>query len=39
MCLIATLLPVPEYPMMTTVSPSGTSSVNPRRISFGPKAL
>src|ERR1700694_3918028 len=39
MCLIATDFPVPEYPMMTIVSPSTTSSVKPFSTCFGPKLL
>src|SRR5436309_2471751 len=38
-CFRATLLPVPEYPMMTTVSWSGTVRVKPASTGFAPKLL
>ena len=39
MCLIATDFPLPEYPMMTIVSPSATSSVKPWSTFLEPNAL
>src|SRR5690606_16154735 len=39
MCLSATLLPLPEKPMITVVWPAGMSSVIPSSTTLGPKAL
>ena len=39
MCLIATDLPEPDIPRMTTVSPSRTSSEKPESTCLVPKAL